>query len=139
MSDISLALRRQIIARAGGCCEYCQISSEDDLLPFEIDHIIAIKHRGESELNNLANSCYRCNHFKGTDIGSIDPATGSFSGLYNPRKHKWREHFRLNDAEIEPLTPEGRVTVFILQFNHPERVAERELAIKLGRYPCMIP
>jgi len=45
----------------------------------------------------------------------------------------------LNGAIVEPLTPEGRVTVFLLRLNAPERVAERELLIGLNRYPCQKP
>ena len=41
----------------------------------------------------------------------------------------------LNDAYIEPLTPEGRVTVLILRLNSPERVAERKSLLAAGVYP----
>ena len=57
--------------------------------------------------------------------------------LFNPRTQRWDEHFRLIGAMIEPLTSEGRVTVRILQMNRPEAIAERELFIKLGTYPCV--
>jgi hypothetical protein len=56
--------------------------------------------------------------------------------LFHPRRQQWADHFRLNGAYIAPITPEGRVTVFLLRFNIQERVAERELLIKLKRYPC---
>jgi hypothetical protein len=35
---------------------------------------------------------------------------------------------------IMSLTPEGRVTVFIFQFNYPDRIAEREPLIQIGMY-----
>ena len=34
-----------------------------------------------------------------------------------------------------PLTAEGRVTVFILQLNHPDRLQERERLLAIGQYP----
>jgi hypothetical protein len=56
--------------------------------------------------------------------------------LFNPRTQSWSDHFRLNGAMIEPLTPEGRVTVFLLRFNDSGRIIEREMMIDLGVYPC---
>jgi len=56
--------------------------------------------------------------------------------LFNPRKHQWLDHFRLNGSQIEPLTAEGRVTMFLLRLNSSERLVERELLIRLNRYPC---
>lgn len=55
--------------------------------------------------------------------------------LFNPRRQRWSEHFQLNRAHIEPLTAEGRVTVFLLRLNDSERIVERELLIPLDRYP----
>jgi hypothetical protein len=98
--------------------------------------IISEKHRGETIERNLCLSCPNCNGYKGSNIGSIDLETQLLTSLFNPRQHLWAEHFRLNGAIIEPLTPEGRVTVFILRLNKPEIVEEREGLIFLGRYPC---
>jgi 5-methylcytosine-specific restriction endonuclease McrA len=42
----------------------------------EIEHIIAEKHGGATQEANLALTCPDCNRFKGTDLGSLDPATG---------------------------------------------------------------
>jgi hypothetical protein len=133
---ISPALRRLVIERAGNCCEYCLLNAADDILPFHIDHIKSEKHGGATNGDNLANACYLCNMHKGSDIASEDPDTGRATFLYNPRKQKWSDHFRLNGAIVEPLTPEGRVTVFLLQLNDPDRVKEREGLIRLNSYPC---
>jgi len=46
----------------------------------------------------------------------------------------WQEHFQLDGAIIQPLTPEARVTVKILQLNNEQRVEERERLIALGLY-----
>src|SRR5512139_2138887 len=120
MSYISPALRQQIIDRAGARCEYCLFPQVFSLLAFEIEHIIAEKHAGETLLDNLALACPYCNRFKGTDLGLIDPQTGQLTPFYHPRKQPWADHFHLDGAIIEPLTAEGRVTSAILQFNHPD-------------------
>ena len=69
---------------------------------------------------------------KGTDIASLDPQTGQLTPLYHPRRDRWTDHFRLAEAHIVPLTAVGRVTVWLLQLNQPERVAERELLLAAG-------
>jgi 5-methylcytosine-specific restriction endonuclease McrA len=112
-------------------------SQQDSRFSFHIEHVIAEKHGGETRFENLALSCPECNAFKGSDVGSYDRQTGLLTPLYNPRREQWTDHFRLESARIEPLTPEGRVTVSLLQLNRPEQVAERELLIRLGRYPCL--
>lgn len=135
MSYISASLRQSVIERADNCCEYCLLSQEDNFFPFEVDHIRAEKHGGVSASDNLAWSCSNWNGFKGSDIGSIDPLTDKLTPLFNPRLQVWSEHFRLDGARIEPLTPEGRVTVFLLRLNRLEIIAEREALITLNRYP----
>jgi len=133
---IPAALRREVIERAANCCEYCRIRREDHILPFEIDHIISEKHGGETTSANLCRICWDCNNAKGSNIASADPVTGNATFLYHPRRHSWEQHFRLQSGVIVPLTPEGRVTVFLLELNAQERVDERETLILLGRYPC---
>jgi len=63
----------------------------------EPDHIIAKKHGGETALGNLANACFDCNRFKGSDIASLDPLTQDLVPLYNPRVALWRDHFVLKE------------------------------------------
>lgn len=77
-------------------------------------------------LDNLALACLSCNRRKGPNIASIDPDTGTLAALYNPRTQAWHEHFRWVGARIEPLTPEARVTVRVLQLNNVRRLSERE-------------
>ncbi len=48
------ALREFVRQRANGCCEYCRMPQEEyDVLPFQIDHIISLKHRGSSDASIL--------------------------------------------------------------------------------------
>ena len=136
MTYISSALRRQVIERANNCCEYCLLSQDSIFFSFEIDHIISQKHGGSSLTDNLCLSCPDCNAYKGSDIASRDSETGQLAALFNPREQAWHDHFRLDEAQIIPLTPEGRVTVNILQLNRPERTKDRQLFMSAGNYPC---
>jgi hypothetical protein len=131
---ISAALRRFVVECAHGQCEYCGIAETVVFVPHEIDHIIAQKHDGQTEANNLALSCAVCNKRKGSDIASIDPETGQVIPLYHPRRERWPEHFHLDGSRIVALTPTGRVTIRLLQLNHPDRIAERELLLIAGQY-----
>lgn len=141
MTYIPVELYRLVVSRAGGCCEYCHLHQEDSSFTFHIEHVIAEKHGGKTTEENLCLSCPECNSFKGSDIASLDDfgESSSVSLLYNPRTQRWSDHFRHNGAIIEPLTSEGRVTVKILQMNRIEAIAEREIFIKLGTYPCTLP
>lgn len=123
---ISAALRRLVEERANHQCEYCLLPAEVAFFPHEIDHMIAAKHKGQTNEENLAFTCWRCNRHKGTDLGSFDPQTGRFSFLFNLRTQSWIEHFRLEEFQIIGLTPEGRTTVNLLQLNTDERIAERQ-------------
>jgi hypothetical protein len=98
----------------------------------EIDHIIAEKHGGPTDTDNLALACAICNGFKGSDLASIDAESGDIVPLFNPRRDRWTEHFRLESGRIEPLTASGRATVRLLQLNHPHRVEERLLLLAAG-------
>lgn len=106
ITHIPTQSRREIIERAGLRCEYCLLPTEIGFFPHEIDHVIAEKHGGKTELDNLAYACWRCNRHKGSDLGSFDRETNSFSLLFNPRTHVWREHFQLNGDKIVGLTTE---------------------------------
>lgn len=126
---VPAALRRRVHERAGGACEYCLIPEGMTFAPHEVDHIVAQKHGGTTEEANLALSCTLCNKHKGTDLASIDPETGELTPLFHPRRHRWSEHFELANEQLAALTPIGRVTVRLLQLNHPDRLEERALLL----------
>lgn len=136
MSYIPSDLRREVIERAGDCCEYCRIHQEDSSDGFHIEHIIAVSHGGKTTSENLALSCPRCNLLKGSNIAAADPDTGDPTFLFHPRRQQWDEHFYVDGTHIHPLTAQGRVTVFLLRFNAEERLEHRDLLLQLGRYPC---
>ena len=60
-SYISLELRKQVSERAQDCCEYCLIPEMAVLFAHQVDHIIAEKHGGLTEAENLALACAICN------------------------------------------------------------------------------
>ncbi|MEH2356329.1 HNH endonuclease [Nostoc sp.] len=123
---IPVVLRRLVEERANYRCEYCQLPAGVAFFAHEIDHVIAQKHGGATNADNLALTCWRCNRHKGTDLGSFDPETGAFSFLFNPRTQKWAEHFTFSELNLAGLTPMGRTTIRLLQINSDERLAERQ-------------
>lgn len=132
---ISPEIRQAVAARANFVCEYCLIAEADAYFRFQVEHIISRKHGGASELENLALACVFCNRHKGSDIASLKPETGDLVRLYNPRTMRWREHFRLKEVVIEPLTEIGEATIRILQMNHDDQILERQVLSRRGRYP----
>lgn len=134
MDTISGSLRRLVFDRAYGRCEYCLLPQSASLHKHELEHIIPRQHGGETNADNLALACFRCNRYKGPNLGSLDPQTSSLVGFFNPRHHHWNKHFALVEGMIQPLSAEARVTVAILRLNDAERVAERQALITAGLY-----
>lgn len=132
VSHIPADLRRLVRERAGDCCEYCGVPQVVTLISHQIDHVVAEKHGGPTNADNLALSCALCNAHKGSDVASFDPATGLLAALFHPRRERWLDHFRFDGDIVEGLTPVGRATVRLLQLNHPDRVAERRILLAAG-------
>jgi len=126
------ALRQLVWDRAEATCEYCRVPQRFDILPFQIDHAIALKHHGVSSADNLALCCYNDNAHKGPNIAGIDPVTGELTRLFHPRRDDWNEHFAWVGPEIVGRTAVGRTTVDVLNMNLPERIEHRRLLIKAG-------
>ena len=132
---IPAALRRLVIERATSRCEYCLLHQVDVTDTFQLDHIIARRHRGTTTEDNLALTCFYCNHEKGTDLGTIDVLSGEFVFLFHPRRQQWRDHLALQQAQIIGLTATGRVTVELLKLNAEHRLEHRQALINAGLYP----
>jgi hypothetical protein len=138
MSDsISEEIRRLVIARAEGLCEYCLLHVDDTYFGCEVDHIISRKHGGQTEIENLALACIFCNRHKGTDVASLLRGSDELIRLFHPRKDHWSDHFHLDGSLISPLTPIGEVTANLLQFNNEDRLLERRLLVAIRRYPSL--
>jgi hypothetical protein len=135
-SYVSAELRRAVEERADGACEYCLIHQRDTYVGCHVDHIIAEKHGGRTELDNLAFACAVCNRAKGTDIASLVRGGSQPVRLFNPRIDRWDDHFRLDlhGFEIVPLTNIGVATATLLKFNEVERLLERKSLVLIGKY-----
>jgi hypothetical protein len=132
---ISDSIRKEVGERAKYCCEYCHVSEEDMYFSPEVDHIISLKHGGDNTIDNLAYACFYCNRHKGSDIGTQLEGQKDLIRFFNPRVDSWQEHFQHIGPEIFPISKKGEATVKILQLNHYQRIEERVLLIKVGRYP----
>ena len=134
-SYISTSLRQLINDRAGGKCEYCLIHQDFSIYSHEVDHAVAVKHGGSSTEENLVLACLSCNRYKGSDLTSIDPITKEITSLFNPRSHKWSNHFQLKESSILGITAIGRTTIFLLKLNEPKRLLIRKALISQHLYP----
>ncbi len=128
------ALRLAVKQRANNCCEYCRLHQDDFFFPFEIDHILSIRHGGQTILINLALSCSICNRNKAADIGTYLDGKRRFVRLFNPRIDTWTAHFDINQGEILALTSIGRATIKLLDINNPDRVILRQVLMVAERY-----
>ncbi len=125
-------LLRQIREQAGDRCEYCQMPRRYDPLPFQVDHVIAQQHGGETVVENLAWSCLHCNKHKGPNVAGVDSNSGQVVRLLNPRRQQWARHFRWSGAKLSGLTKTGRATIQVLAINDPDAVAFRAELIDEG-------
>ena len=128
------ALERRVRHRAGGRCEYCRLPQSGSQVPFEIDHIIARKHRGGTTAGNLAIACVYCNAYKGPNIAGFDPKTGKLTRLFHPRRHQWSYHFQYEGGTLIGRTAIGRTTIEVLQIDLPNLVALREVLMRAGLF-----
>ena len=129
------ALIRSVRVRAAEACEYCQMPQSAHVRTFAVDHIIARQHGGDSTLENLALSCFRCNSHKGPNLAGIDPETGELTRLFHPRNDEWNDHFAWNGSYLTGRTEIGRTTIDVLTINHPDYVTLRESLIAEDAFP----
>ena len=126
-------LEREVRQRALERSEYCLIPESADIIPPQIDHIIARQHDGQATSDNLALACLSCNGHKGPNIAGIDPVTRALTRLYHPRQDRWDEHFGLaRDGTILGTTAIGRTSVAVLKMNEFESRLLRSLLIREG-------
>jgi hypothetical protein len=135
MSHVPRPLRRIVVQRAGGRCEYCRVSQKGQGGTFHLDHIIPEADEGPTAEENLALSCIMCSLRKGSRTRAVDPETNAWGSLYNPRQDAWSEHFEWRGVRIVGRTPTGRATVVALKLNHPDAMQIRRDQRFLGRQP----
>jgi len=128
--------KKTVCERAEKRCEYCRLPDLDSYYGFQADHIISWRHGGKTELNNLAYACPDCNRSKGTDLGTLLDDSDVLIPFFHPRKDEWDIHFELHASGlITAKSGIGRATIKILAFNHPDRIIERQLMIRLQLMP----
>jgi hypothetical protein len=118
--------------RASHACEYCKLPKRAIEASFQIDHIIAQQHQGQTVESNLALACPFCNGFKGPNLSGLDPKTGELIRLFHPRLDRWEEHFRWDGGRIVGTTAIGRTTASLLNMNASALVEMRRIYILLG-------
>jgi len=118
--------------RALNRCEYCRMPQSAHVLTFPVDHVVARQHGGPTTAENLALSCTRCNSYKGPNAAGFDPASGSLTRLFHPRRDNWTDNFEIVGSQVVGFTAIGRTTVHLLQINHPDYIALRESLIAEG-------
>lgn len=136
-SHIPAKLRRLVIARARGRCEYCLSPVSHAVSSFAIEHIIPVEKGGRTGADNLALSCQGCNNHKYTKTEALDPLTKQSAPLFHPRHQQWTEHFSWNRdcSLIVGVTPTGRATIAALHLNRPGVVNLRQLLYDAGEHP----
>ena len=117
--------RSLVSGRASYRCEYFRLHEDDDAYMFHVEHVIAKKHGGGDEIDNLAFACNQCNLHKGPNLSGIDPVSGSTIELFHPRRDSWTEHFTFQGAMVVGLTALGRATVRVLNMNDADRIRVR--------------
>ncbi len=132
MRRVPEALRLEVRERAEARCEYCHKPEGTSAFSHHADHIIALKHGGETVLENLAWACFQCNTNKGSDLTTFDPETYTLVQLFHPRVQRWDDHFEMQAALILGKTAVGRATIQLLQINHPDQIETRLRLIEAG-------
>ncbi len=112
---ISESLKKNVVQRANGCREYCLMGNDISFIPHQIDHIISLKHEGDTSLSNLAYACFSCNNNKGSDIGTMLLPSKIFMRLFNPRIDSWLDHFETENGVIYAKTDIAHATIKVLK------------------------
>lgn len=130
-------IRDTVAARAGYCCEYCRSQERFATHRFSVEHIIPLSKGGQNHPDNLAYACQGCNNYKYTKTAAPDPLGGESAALFNPRRHRWNEHFSWNEdcTCVIGMTPVGRATVEALQLNRACLINLRRILFAVNKHP----
>ena len=134
---ISSSLRAKIAEEARYRCGYCLMRQIATNWLLEVEHIIPTVAGGTDDKENLWLSCTACNRYKGSQVKVRDPSTGRLVKLFNPRRQKWKCHFRWSEygTEIIGLTACGRATVEALKLNNELAKKARAIWRNAGVHP----
>ncbi|WP_437940364.1 HNH endonuclease [Sorangium sp. So ce341] len=134
---LSELLRSRIEEADRRRCQTCLTSEANSGIPLTCDHITPVSKRGPTWFENVCLACRPCNEFKAGATESVDPLTGEVVPLFNPRLHRWSDHFTwsVDGTRVEGVTPSGRATVTALRMNRPTIVAARRRWAEVGWHP----
>ena len=129
--------QRLVRQRANERCEYCHTSERWQYVRFTVDHIAPLAQGGSDTPDNLALACFHCNRRKSDRLTALDPHSGEWVPLFNPRRDDWSEHFvwSSDGLFIVGLTPIGRATVETLALNRERVINIRAADRTVGRHP----
>jgi hypothetical protein len=133
--SIPAGLRREVLRRANGRCEYCRLSQRGQEAAFHVDHVMPTAFKGRTVSGNLALACVSCSLRKGARRNARDPVTGKNVPIYRPRQNVWDEHFVWRGNRVAGISPSGRATVLLLKMNRALVVAIRKEERVHGRHP----
>ena len=139
MRYIAAEVRRLVIQRATGRCEYCGLSQEGQEATFHIDHVVPVVAGGQTVAENLALACVSCSLRKAARQIVIDPQSVEETAIYNPRRERWSDHFRWEGVRVIGQTATGRATVAALDMNRPLILSIRQEEANQGRHPPQTP
>jgi hypothetical protein len=134
-SYVSKQLRVFVEARPKGYCEYCLASSMFSPSNFEMEHTQPESKGGNTDTENLALACRRCNGLKFTKTQYKDEESKEIVDLYNPRKDNWHFHWNTDETMMKGKTAKGRVTINLLQVNRQSNINQREILRLVGLHP----
>jgi hypothetical protein len=135
MGEVGPRLRRLVVARAGGRCEYCRLAQEGQEATFHIDHVRPRAAGGPTVAENLALAGVSCSLRKEARRSAPDPQTGRTVPLFHPRRQRWADHFHWQGVLVLGKTPTGRATAAALRMNRPLILAIRQEEAARGRHP----
>ncbi len=130
-------MRRAVITRSRGLCEYCRSRADHAMGSFAVEHIIPVARGGSDGLDNLALACSGCNGHKYDKVEALDPISKQIVPLFHPRRQDWDAHFQWSDdyAFVVGITSIGRATVNALQMNRLGLVNLRRALYIIGKHP----
>ncbi|MBI3537469.1 MAG: HNH endonuclease [Chloroflexi bacterium] len=130
-------LKRLVVERARGCCEYCRSQARFAIQSFSTEHIVPTSRDGKTTLDNLALACQGCNNHKYTKTEARDSVSNKVVPLYHPRRQRWHDHFTWSDdfAVVIGLTPIGRATIEALHLNREDLINLRRVLYAMGEHP----
>ena len=137
MVRVAAKVRRLVELRAGQRCEYCHAPQRSSNARFHIEHFLPRSRGGTDELDNLNLSCITCNLAKGDAVVGVDPLDGKECALFNPRRHRWEEHFAWADdgVTVRGQSAIGRATIAALRMNQELQIEARPYWRLLGLFP----